>query len=38
MEEHTWHDPGQNINSIMLSAQRDGSLTRKQQFFHGKSA
>ncbi|MPC40073.1 hypothetical protein E2C01_033626 [Portunus trituberculatus] len=30
VEEQTWYDSGQNITSIMHSAHRDGSLTRKQ--------
>ncbi|MPC61700.1 hypothetical protein E2C01_055775 [Portunus trituberculatus] len=28
--EQTWHDSGQNITFVMRSAQKDGSLTRKQ--------
>ncbi|MPC71852.1 hypothetical protein E2C01_066142 [Portunus trituberculatus] len=30
--------PGRNINSVMHSAHRDGSLTQKQLSFQGKSA
>ncbi|MPC64313.1 hypothetical protein E2C01_058425 [Portunus trituberculatus] len=30
VEKQTWHDSGQNIISVMRSAQRDGSLARKQ--------
>ncbi|MPC65579.1 hypothetical protein E2C01_059717 [Portunus trituberculatus] len=29
VKEQTWHDSGQNIISVMCSAQRDESLTRK---------